>query len=58
MGTKMAVSFANIFVAAVETEIINPSHLKSLTWKSYIDDVFFSMERKQRDNKHVYGASK
>ena len=40
MGTKMAVSFANIFMAAVETEIINRSHLKPLTWKRYIDDVF------------------
>ena len=40
MGTKMAVSFANIFMAAVETEIISRSHLKPLTWKRYIDDVF------------------
>ena len=40
MGTKMAVSFANIFMAAVETEIINRSHFKPLTWKRYIDDVF------------------
>ena len=40
MGTKMAVSFANIFMAAVETEIINSSHFKPLTWKRYIDDVF------------------
>ena len=28
MGTKMAVSFANIFMAAVEREIINRSHFK------------------------------
>ena len=40
MGTKMAVSFANIFMAAVETEILNQSHFKPLTWKRYIDDVF------------------
>ena len=40
MGTKMAVSFANIFMATVETEIINRSHFKPLTWKRYIDDVF------------------
>ena len=40
MGTKMAGSFANIFMAAVETEIISRSHLKPLTWKRYIDDVF------------------
>jgi len=42
MGTKMAVSFANIFMAAVETEIINRRRLKSLIWKRYIDD-FFSL---------------
>jgi len=39
-STKMAVSFANIFMAAVETENINRSHLKPLTWKRFIDDVF------------------
>ena len=40
MGTKKAVPFANIFMAALETEIINRSHFKPLTWKRYIDDVF------------------
>ena len=30
MGTNMAVFFANIFMAAVETEIINRSHFKAL----------------------------
>ena len=36
----MAVSFASIFMATVETDIINSSCLKPLTWKRYIDDVF------------------
>ena len=41
MGTKKAVlNFTNIFMATVETEIINRSHFKLLTWKRYIDDVF------------------
>ena len=40
MGTKVAVSFANIFKSAVETEIINKSKIKPLEWKRYIDDVF------------------
>ena len=40
MGTKMAVSFANIFMAAVETEITERSSEKPLIWKRYIDDVF------------------
>ena len=33
MGTKMAVSFANIFMAEVETDIINQSPNKPLIWK-------------------------
>ena len=37
MGTKMIVSFANIFVAAVEREIIIS---RSAIWTRYIDDVF------------------
>ena len=40
MGTKLAVAFANIFMSAVETEIINKSKTKPLRWKRYIDDVF------------------
>ena len=39
MGTKVAVSFANIFISAVETEIIDKSKIKPLGWKRYIDDV-------------------
>ena len=40
MGTKMAVVFANIFMAEVETEILNQSAFKPLVWKRYIDDTF------------------
>ena len=40
MGTKMAVAFANILMAKVETEILNQSALKRLIWKRYIDDIF------------------
>ena len=40
MGTKMAVAFANIFMCAVETDILSQSNTKLLEWKWYIDDVF------------------
>ena len=33
MCTKMAVAFANIFMAEGETEILNQSALKPLAWK-------------------------
>ena len=40
MGTKMAVTFANIFMGKVETEILSQSTIKPLVWKRYIDDIF------------------
>ena len=40
MGTKMVVSFANIFIAEDETDIINQNPNKPLIWKRYIDDIF------------------
>ena len=51
MGTKMAVTFANIFMSAVETEILNLSKTKPLEWKRYIDNIFslWSTERKEID---------
>ena len=49
MGTKMAVSSANIFMSAVETEIISLSNTKPPQWKRYIDGVFslWSVEKKE-----------
>lgn len=40
MGTKMAVAFAHIFTGKVESQIVERSALKPLTWKRYIDDIF------------------
>ena len=40
MGTKMAVAFANIFMANIETQILSNSVTKPKIWKRYIDDIF------------------
>ena len=40
MGTKMAVAFANIFMADIETHILSNSVVKPTIWKRYIDDIF------------------
>ena len=40
VGTKMAVSFANIFMAKVETTLIQQSETKPKEWRRYIDDIF------------------
>lgn len=39
-GTKMAVSFANIFMANTETDILSKTFFKPTVWKHYIDDIF------------------
>ena len=49
MGTKMAVAFADIFMAKVETEILNQSALKPLVWKRFIDDIFSLWNRTRGD---------
>ena len=36
----MAVDFANIFMAEVETDILSQSALKPLVGKRYVDDIF------------------
>ena len=40
MGTKMAVSFANIFMAEIETTLTQQSETKPKEWRRYIDDIF------------------
>ena len=40
VGTKIALAFANIFMADVETQIGSQSVVKPTVWKRYIDDIF------------------
>jgi len=40
MDTKMAVAIATIFMAKVETELLNQSTLKLLVWKRF-SDIFY-----------------
>ena len=42
MGTKMAPSFANIFMGTLEESLLSsaPDHLIPLLWKRFIDDIF------------------
>ena len=39
MGTKMAIAFANIFMAKIEKEILRQSSIKPIFWERFIDDV-------------------
>ena len=48
MGTKMAVAFANIFMANIEREILTQSNTTPIFWKRFIDDII-SMWDTNRD---------
>ena len=39
----MAVSFANIFMALIETKLFQQSETKHREWKCRVDDVLFSL---------------
>ena len=41
MGTKLAPSFANIFMGDLEEKFVYTYKLKPLIWKRFIDDIFF-----------------
>ena len=60
MGTKMAVAFANIFMSAVETEIISLSNTKPLEWKRYIDDIFslWNVDKKEIEEEFLVLANR
>ena len=40
MGTKMAVAFANMFMAKIETEILSKTRYKPIAFRRFKDDVF------------------
>ena len=52
MGTKMAVAFANIFMASIEKEILRQSVNKPETWKRFIDDVFCLWDTNKEEIEH------
>ena len=54
MGTKVAVAFANIFMASIEKEILRQSVNKPLTWKRLIDDVFCSWDTNKEETSGTF----
>ena len=50
MGTKMAVAFANIFMAKIETQILaGKSTYRPFVFKCFIDDIFCLWDRSRED---------
>ena len=57
MGTKMAVAFANIFMARIERQILCQSCIKPLFWKRYMTVYWrrvFAMEHKSRKQRVLW----
>ena len=47
MGTRVAPSYANLFMANLEEKLLNNYILKPKVWLRYIDDIFFIWEHGQ-----------
>ena len=45
----MAVSFSNIFMAKIETTLIQHSEIKLKEWRHYIDDIFSLWDSEKKD---------
>ena len=52
METKMAVSFANIFMAKIETTLIQQSETKQIEWRRCIDYIFSLWDSDKKDVDH------
>jgi len=49
MGSKMAIAYANIFMAKKEQAILRQNKKKPLAWKRFIDDVFCLRDSNKED---------
>ena len=49
MGTKTAVSFANIYMAEIDTNLIQQSNTKQGEWNRSIDDFFSLWDCNRKD---------
>ena len=62
MGTKtvIEVSFANIFMAHIETTILSRTVFKPTVWKRYIDDIFslWDISKPDIETRSVHRTSK
>ena len=50
MGTKMAVAFANIFMASIEKEILRQSVHKPLMWRRFIVFYLWDTNKEEIEN--------
>ena len=56
MGMKMAIAFANIFMAKIECTILRQSNTTPIFWKRFIDDII-SVWETNRENEEAKAKS-
>ena len=49
MGTKLAPSFANLFIGHFENKFVYSYCLQHFIWERYIDDIFFLWTYRQEE---------
>ena len=49
MGTRVAPTYANLFMSKLETDMLNSYQLKPKIWLRYIDDIFFIWEHGEEE---------
>ena len=45
IGTKMAPSYARIFMGKIESYLLEQAPTKLIFWRIFIDDIFFGLDR-------------
>ena len=55
IGTKFAPHYANIFMAALEEEIFEKSHVQPYLWLRYLDDIFCVWTERLENLKEFFG---
>ena len=48
MGTRMAPSYANVFMGQLEKSFLDTQHRQPLIWLRYIDDVFMTWTHREQ----------
>ena len=51
MGTRMAPSYTNLFMAKLEKDLMATNSTKPKAWWRYIDDIFTNLEHSQESHK-------
>ena len=58
MGTKLAPSYANLFMSKFEQDYVYTYHLQPILWKMFIDDIFLIWTHGMDSFNRIHSTSK